>query len=91
MLRITIDKLIINGSLTPKIPWDQKLVDRSLGSLCEEKYFFSNFFFWISELRISQAFLKHQAHQIWIPYVPMVKFCSKWVLNLFFLYFLQSS
>jgi hypothetical protein len=23
--------------LTPKIPWDQKLVDCSLGSLCEEK------------------------------------------------------
>jgi hypothetical protein len=31
--------------LTPKIPWDQKLVDRCLGSLCEEKYFFFNFFF----------------------------------------------
>jgi hypothetical protein len=24
------------NSLTPKIPWDQKLVDCSLGSLCEE-------------------------------------------------------
>jgi hypothetical protein len=23
--------------LTPKIPWDQKLVDCCLGSLCEEK------------------------------------------------------
>jgi hypothetical protein len=24
-------------ALTPKIPWDQKLVDCCLGSLCEEK------------------------------------------------------
>jgi hypothetical protein len=24
--------------LIPKIPWEQKLVDCSLGSLCEEKY-----------------------------------------------------
>jgi hypothetical protein len=31
--------------LTPEIPWDQKLVDCCLGSLCEEKYFFFNFFF----------------------------------------------
>jgi hypothetical protein len=29
-------------ALTPKIPWDQKLVDCCLGSLCEEKYIFSN-------------------------------------------------
>jgi hypothetical protein len=26
--------------LTPKIPWDQKLVDRCLDSLCEEIFFF---------------------------------------------------
>jgi hypothetical protein len=31
--------------LTPKIPWDQKLVDCCLGSLCEEFYFFSIFSF----------------------------------------------
>jgi hypothetical protein len=32
-------------TLTPKIPCDQKLVNCCLGSLCEEKYIFSNFFF----------------------------------------------
>jgi hypothetical protein len=26
-----------NALLTPKIPWDQKLVDCCLGNLCEEK------------------------------------------------------
>jgi hypothetical protein len=31
--------------LIPKIPWDQKLVDCCLGSLCEEKWFFSIFSF----------------------------------------------
>jgi hypothetical protein len=31
--------------LTPKIPRDQKLVNCYLGTLCEEKYFFFNFFF----------------------------------------------
>jgi hypothetical protein len=35
-----------DGALIPKIPWDQKLVDCCLGSLCEEKLFFFNFFFW---------------------------------------------
>jgi hypothetical protein len=77
--------------LTPKIPWDQKLVDCCLGNLSEEKYFFSNIFFWTSELHISQAFHEHQVWPIPTPYEPVVKFCSKWVLSLFFLYFLRSS
>jgi hypothetical protein len=29
--------LILFTSLTPKIPWDQNLVDCCLGNLCEEK------------------------------------------------------
>jgi hypothetical protein len=55
-----ISILILSICLTPKIPWDQKLVNCSLGSMCEEKYFFFNFFFWTSELHISQAFHQHQ-------------------------------
>jgi hypothetical protein len=39
------------GALTPKIPYNQKLVDFSLGTLCDEFYFF-NFSFWTSELYI---------------------------------------
>jgi hypothetical protein len=77
--------------LTPIIPWDQKLVVSCLGTLWEEKYFFSNFFFWTSELHISQAFRQHQAHQLSTPYESMVNFCSKWVVTSFFLYFLKSS
>jgi hypothetical protein len=36
--------VIIAGLLTPKIPWNQKLVDCYLGSLCEEKWIL-NFIF----------------------------------------------
>jgi hypothetical protein len=68
--------------LIPKIPWDQKLVDCCLGSLCEENYFFFYFFFWTSELHISQALREHRACPIPTPYEPVVKFCSKQVLSL---------
>jgi hypothetical protein len=77
--------------LTPKIPWDQKLVDCCLGNLCEEKYIFFNFFSWTSELHILHAFREHQAPPIPISYEPVANFCWKWVLSLFFLYFLRSS
>jgi hypothetical protein len=36
---------IVASNLTPKIPWDQKLVDCYFGSLCEEFIFFQ-FFLW---------------------------------------------
>jgi hypothetical protein len=78
-------------TLTPKIPWDQKLVDCCLGNLCEEKYFFLNFFFRTSELHISQAFRKHQARPIPTLYELVAKFCWKQVLSSFFMYFLRSS
>jgi hypothetical protein len=81
----------MNQALLPKIPWDQKLVDFCLGSLCEEFLFFFNSFFWTSELHISQAFQEHQARPILTSYEPVVKFCSKQVLSLFILYFLRSS
>jgi hypothetical protein len=45
----------------------------------------------MSELHISQAFWQHQALQILIMYEPVINFGSKWVVNLFFLYFLRSS
>jgi hypothetical protein len=61
-------------SLTPKIPSDQKLLDCRLGSFCEEKYFFFNFFFWTSALSISQAFREHEARPILTPYAPVVNF-----------------
>jgi hypothetical protein len=61
--------------VNPKIPWDQKLVDCCLGSLCEEKYIFFSFFFWTSELHISQAFYEHQVHPIPTPYEPVANFC----------------
>jgi hypothetical protein len=50
-----------------------------------------NFFFWTSELHISQAFRKHQANPIPTPYEPVANFCWKQVLSSFFLYFLRSS
>jgi hypothetical protein len=81
----------ISSMLFSKIPWDQNLVNCSLGSLCEEKYFFFNFFFLTSELHISHAFREHQARPIPTLYEPVVKFCSKWVLSSFFLYFQRSS
>jgi hypothetical protein len=68
-------KLMSPTHLTPKIPWDQKLVDCCLGSLCEEKLFFFNFFFWTSELHISQALYEHQARPIPTLYELVVKFC----------------
>jgi hypothetical protein len=61
-------------SLTPKIPSDQKLLDCRLGSFCEEKFFFFNFFFWTSALSISQAFREHEARPILTPYAPVVNF-----------------
>jgi hypothetical protein len=82
--------LIWDSMLTPKIPWDQKLVDCCLGSMCEEKLIFFNFFFWMSELHISQAFCEHQARPIPTPYEPVVNFCWKRVLSSFFMYFLRS-
>jgi hypothetical protein len=45
----------------------------------------------MSELHISQAFCEHQARPIPTPYEHMVNFYWKWVLSLFFLYFLRSS
>jgi hypothetical protein len=41
----------------------------------------------MSELHNSQAFWQHQARQILTLYEPTVKFCSKKVLDSFFLYF----
>jgi hypothetical protein len=66
--------------LTPKIPWDQKLIDCCLGSLCEEKLFCFNFSFSTSELHISQAFRENQARQIPTPYELVANFCWKGVL-----------
>jgi hypothetical protein len=77
--------------LTPKIPWDQKLVDCCLGSLCEDFYFIFKFFFWTSELHISQAFHEHQACPIPTLYEPVANFCWKQVLSSFFMYFLRNS
>jgi hypothetical protein len=45
----------------------------------------------MSELHISQASQEHQIHPILTPYELVVKFCSKWVLSSFFIYFLRSS
>jgi hypothetical protein len=45
-INVKLEEGCISSSLLiPKIPWDKKLVDCNLGSLCEEKYFFFNFFF----------------------------------------------
>ena len=76
--------------LIHKIPWDQKLVDCSLGSLCEEFFFFI-FFFWTSELHISQAFREYQACLIPTLYESVANFCWKWVSSSFFFHFLRSS
>jgi hypothetical protein len=82
----------IMGVLTPKIPWDQKLVICCLGSLCEEEYFFSIFSLrLVSDLHISQAFHEHQACPIPTPYELVVNFCWKQILSSFFMYFLRSS
>jgi hypothetical protein len=62
-----------------------------LGQLMWRKINFFQFFLKTSELHISQAFREHQACLIPAPYEPVVKFCFKWVLNSFFLYFLRSS
>jgi hypothetical protein len=51
------------------------LVDCCLGNLCEEKQSFFNFFFWTSELHISQAFCEHQECPIHTPYEPVASFC----------------
>jgi hypothetical protein len=67
--------------LTRKIPLDQNLVDCSLDSLYEEKISFFLFFFWTSELHISQVFQEHQVCPILTPYEPMVNFCLKWILT----------
>jgi hypothetical protein len=47
---------------------------------------FFNFFFWTSELHISQAFREYQACPIPTPYKPVANFCWS-----FFMYFLRSS
>jgi hypothetical protein len=52
---------------------------------------FFNFFFWMTELHISQSFHEQQAHSILTPYEPVVNFCWKQVLSSFFMYFLKSS
>jgi hypothetical protein len=55
---------------------------------CTKKNIFvSTFFFWMSEVHISQAFWEHQACQIPIPYEPVVKFCSKLVFMFILLVF----
>jgi hypothetical protein len=61
------------------------------GQLVWRILFFFNFFFWTSELHISQAFHEHQARPIPTPYEPVVNFCWKQVLSSFFMYFLRSS
>jgi hypothetical protein len=67
------------------------MVDYCLSCMYKEKYLFFNFFYWTSELHISQAFWEHQAPPIPTPSEPMVKFRSKRILSSFFLYFLRSS
>jgi hypothetical protein len=54
-------------------------------------FFFFDFFFWTSELHISQAFHEHQARQIPTLYEPVANFCWKQVLSSIFLYFPSSS
>jgi hypothetical protein len=75
--------LLKNLMFNPQNSSTQKLVNCSLGSWCEEFFFFSIFFllFWTSELHVSQAFWEHQAHPIATPYEPVVKLCSKPVLK----------
>jgi hypothetical protein len=87
----SLDLIANDEYLTPKIAWDQKLIVCCLGSLCEEKLFFINFFFWTNELHISQAFREHQACPIPTLYEPVANFCWKQVLSSFFMYFLKSS
>jgi hypothetical protein len=74
--------------LTPKIPWDQKLVDCCLGSLCEDFYFFFNFFFKTSELHISQAFCEHQTRliliSVWARGEFLLKIGIKLIFHVFF-------
>jgi hypothetical protein len=41
--------------LTPKIPWDQKLVDCCLGSLCEDFFIFFQFFYFFSIFSFKQV------------------------------------
>jgi hypothetical protein len=48
---------------------------------CEEKYIFSNFFLWTSELPKPQALYKQQVHPIPTPFEPMANFCWKHVSN----------
>jgi hypothetical protein len=68
--------------------WHQKLVDCSLGSLCEEFFliFFFNYFFW----NMNYIFREHQARQnsdsVWVH----GEVCPKLVLSSFFLYFLRN-
>jgi hypothetical protein len=61
------------------------------GQLVWRKIIFFNFFFWMSELHISQAFREYQARPIPTPYEPVANLYWKWVLSSFFLYFLRSS
>jgi hypothetical protein len=60
-----------------------------LGSLLEEKSFFFNFFFWTSELYISQAFQEHQARQIPTPYEARGEFLFKTGFEFIFLVFFE--
>jgi hypothetical protein len=46
---------------------------------CEEKYIFSNFFLWKSELPKPQALYKQQVHPIPTQSEPMANFCWKHV------------
>jgi hypothetical protein len=40
-------------------------------------------------LNLSQAFWQHQTCPILILYEPIANFCSKWVVNSFFWYYLR--
>jgi hypothetical protein len=80
-----------NGPLTPKIPWDLKLVDCSLGSLCGDFFYFFIFYFLFKNLDEWTTYFTRFLGSPSTLYEPVVKLCSKWVLSSFFLYFLSNS
>jgi hypothetical protein len=80
----------ILDELIPKIPWDQKLVDCCLGSLCEEFFFFSIFPF----RQVNYIFHKlsvNTKHVQFRLYMSRGEFLLKTSIKLIFMYFLRSS